>query len=453
MRPKAKKPPAPRRGSRSQAGFALIEVVVSAVVVVIVGGGALAAVQSANRSGAEERHRAKAYGIAQEDQARMRSMRISALSNLNETRTVTEDGTPYTVTSAGEFVTDSTGTANCNTGSASADYIRITSSVSWPSMGARPPALLQSTVAPPNGSISEDHGALAVAVKNGQDQGLEGVGLTGSGAGSFSGSTGANGCAIFGNLPEGNYTLTPSGSGLVDKDGNAPQPLPTSVVALSTNTVVLQYDHPGSVDVSFTTNVGGTLVPSSADTVVVFNTGMTEAKVFGTPDSPAAIVTASPLFPFASPDTVYAGACTDHNPNPATAPDAPAAAAAASVVVPSGSSTTATVQLPALHLTVWSGLDAARPGSPVNNAQVKLTDQSCVSGGTPIVRSFRTNASGQLADPGLPTSVYDVCADDGTTMVTTNGVDLLNFADVADFDDGTTLDIYLGGGVPGTCVT
>ena len=88
-----------------------------------------------------------------------------------------------------------------------------------------PPVLHQSTVAPPNGSISEDHGALAVSVQNGQGQGIGGVGLTGSGAGSFSGTTGANGCVIFGNLPEGNYTLTPVGStGLVDRDGNPPGP-------------------------------------------------------------------------------------------------------------------------------------------------------------------------------------------------------------------------------------
>ena len=66
---------------------------------------------------------------------------------------------------------------------ASADYIRITSTVSWPSIGSRPPALVQSLVAPPNGSISETAGALAVSVQNGQNQGVAGVGLSGSGAG------------------------------------------------------------------------------------------------------------------------------------------------------------------------------------------------------------------------------------------------------------------------------
>ena len=440
--------PGPRwRGDR---GFALVEILVSALIVVAVSGGALAALQASNRSGAEERHRAHAYGIAQEDQARMRSLRISELSNLEQTRTVTVDGMPYEVSSAGEFVTDSTGTASCTQGTASADYIRITSTVTWPSIDSRPPALVQSLVAPPNGSISETAGALAVAVQNGQNQGVPGVGLSGSGAGSFSGTTGANGCAIFGNLPAGNYTLTPQPSGLVDRDGDPPEPLPTSVVALSTNTVVLQYDTPGSIEVSFNTRVGGSLVPSSTDSVVTFNTGMTEAEAFGTIGSAAATLTATPLFPFASPDTVYAGSCTDNNPNPDADPDAPAAAAAASVVVPAGGTATATIELPALHLRVRSGTSSSDPGSPVNNANVTVTDQTCMVGGQPVERSLSTNAAGELPDPGLPAGVYDLCVDDGTRRVNTSA-DLLNFADLADFQDGTVRDVYLGGGSAGTC--
>ena len=435
----------------SQGGFALVEVIVSAMIVVAVSGGALAALQANNRAGAEERHRARAYGIAQDDQARMRSLRISELSNLDESRSVHSDGISYEVVSRGEFVTDSTGTASCEQGSASADYIKITSEVTWPSIGTRPPALLQSIVAPPNGSISDTSGALAIAVQDGQGQGLPGVGLTGSGAGSFSGQTGSNGCAIFGNLPAGNYTLTPQSTGLVDRDGNAPEPLPTSVIALSTNTVVLQYDAPGAVDVSFQTRVGGTLVASSADSVVVFNTGMTEEATFGAIGSPATMVTATPLFPFASPDTIYAGNCTDNNPNPDADPDVPAAAAAASIAVPAGGTATATVELPALHLQALSGTDAGNPGSPINNARVTVTDQSCTDGGNPVKRSFTTDSAGALADPGLPVGIYDVCVDDGANSVTTNGVDLKNFADVADFQDGTTLDAYLGSGSPGTC--
>ena len=99
---------------------------------------------------------------------------------------------------------------------------------------------------------------------------------------------------------------------------------------------------------------------------MVFNTGMTGAKAFGTLGTQAATVTASPLFPFASPDTVYAGSCTGNNPNPADDPNSPGVPATASVVIPSGGNATATIQLPALNLKVWSGSSPVVPGSPIN---------------------------------------------------------------------------------------
>ena len=72
--------------TRGQDGFAVIEVVVSAMVMVAIGGGALAALQASDRSVADERHHARAFGVAQQDQARMRSLKISELSNLNQTQ-------------------------------------------------------------------------------------------------------------------------------------------------------------------------------------------------------------------------------------------------------------------------------------------------------------------------------------------------------------------------------
>ncbi len=92
MRSPATSTPAPRRSRPSfgdEGAFALIEILVSALIMVTISGGALAALQANNRAGSEERHRARADGVAQEDQARMRSMRISDLANLNQTRTVT----------------------------------------------------------------------------------------------------------------------------------------------------------------------------------------------------------------------------------------------------------------------------------------------------------------------------------------------------------------------------
>ncbi len=428
----------------SERGSVLIEVLVSAVMLVIATGGVFSALGAATRSTAEERHRAQAEGLAQADLTRMRTMRISALANLHESKVVTIEKTPYTVESAAEFETDKTGTASCEKSTASADYIQIRSTITWPSLGSRAPVVDQSLVAPPNGSVSANSGSLAIQIENAENGGVEGVGLSGTGAGTFSGVTGSNGCAIFGDLPAGNYTLTISGSSLVDKNGEAPKPQSTSVVEESTNTLTLQYDHAGEIAVSFQTMVEGKLVPSSADSVVAFNSGMQAPKTFGTLGTPVGEVHATPLFPFTSAYSVYAGSCEEDNPG-ASAPEG----AVGEAVVSAGGSTPVTIVLPALYLTAWSGTEA-EPGQPVQGAEVKLADTKCTPE-KPQVRTFTTNSKGNLPDPGLPFSTYNVCVSNETKHV--SAASLAVPANPEEMGAGTTLNVFLGaaGAETGKC--
>lgn len=428
----------------SEQGSILLEALVSGILLVITAVGVFSAFDSGTRASAEERHRAQAEGLAQADLARLRTMRISALSNLLQTKVVTIEKTPYTVESAAEYQTDKTGTTSCKAGTASADYIQIRSTIRWPSLGSRAPVVEQSLVAPPNGSVSAKSGSLAVQIEDAANEGVEGVGLTGAGAGTFSGVTGSNGCAVFGDLPAGNYTLTLTGASLVDKNGEAPKPQSTSVVEESTNTLALQYDFGGTVAVSFQTRVGGVLVPSSADSVVAFNSGMQKAKAFGTPGTPKAEVSATPLFPFTSAYSVYAGTCKEDNPGEA----APESAIGEPIVSPKAT-TAVTIELPALHLAAWSGTEAA-PGTPVEGAQVKVTDTKCAVE-APDVRTFTTNAKGELPDPGLPFSTYSVCVAGGGKHVSVASLSVP--AKVEEMSAGTTLNVFLGasGAEPGGC--
>jgi hypothetical protein len=384
--------------------------------------------------------------------ARMRTMRISDLANLDQTRQVVVDGTPYAVQSLASFATDATGTASCDSGTASADYIQIRSKVTWPSIGARAPVVAQSLVAPPNGSVSPDSGALAIQIEDGGNAGIEGIPLSGfqeGGEGSFSGATGANGCAVFGNLPEGNYTLEVTDSTLVDKDGNPPAPQPTSVVAESTNTVALQYDEPGTIEVGFETWVEGEtgreLAATEFDSVVVFNTGMSVAKTFGAPGTPAAKVEAVTLFPFTSPYAVYAGSCEANNPNPGGEPEPPPSIADA--LVSAGGKTAVTLQLPPLDLTVWSGDGESEGEVPVEGAEVTVGDSGCQvedEGGEtePLERAFTTNEAGGLDNPGLPFGSYVVCVGYGGKHIVKAAVDLPE--DPLDLEAGTALAFYIG---------
>lgn len=420
-------------------GSVIVEVLVSSILLVITAVGVFSAFDAGTRSTAEQRHRAQANGLAQADLARLRTMRISDLSNLHETNAVTIDGTPYTVESLASFQTDTTGTASCDSGTASADYIEIRSTVSWPSIGSRPSVVAQSLVAPPNGSVSADTGSLAVQIVNAEDKGIEGVVIAGTGPDPFDGVTGSNGCAVFGNLSAGQYTLILSGPTLYDDEGNPPQPEITSVVAESTNTLVLQYDQPGEIEASFQTRVGGVLTPSSADAIVVFNSGMDLAKAFGTPGAPKAKVAATPLFPFESPYAVYAGTCEGNN--PAESGESVPEGTVANAIVSANGTTPVTIELPALHLKVWSGTDVNDPENlPVQGASVEVTDTKCEEE-SPVLRSFTTDVQGELPDPGLPYSTYDVCVSDGTTHVEEEGVPVP--FEPENLEAGTKLSIYL----------
>ena len=157
--------PTGRIAPPGEEGFALIEVLVSALILAIVAAGVMALLQATTRSAADERRHAEAYAIAQEDQARLRSMRLSALNRLEQTRPVSVDGNEFTVKSQGVFVNNTQGQpSSCTAGETSADYVRITSTTTWP--GSRQPVVIQSIVSPSNGSLDPNHGTLVVTTKN-----------------------------------------------------------------------------------------------------------------------------------------------------------------------------------------------------------------------------------------------------------------------------------------------
>ena len=142
----------------------------------------------------------------------------------------------------------------------------------------------------------------------------------GSGPGSFSGSAQRDGLRAVAQRAVGTYTMSVGGTaaGMVDQNGSAPANQPVSVVDQGTNTVNLQYDRPGSIQgpPSAPRDYSNGLVASSADSVIVSNTGMQVAKQF-TPVGVAGGRHRSDdvdSLPFTSPYAVYAGTCASNTP-------------------------------------------------------------------------------------------------------------------------------------------
>ena len=403
--------PLPRIGRTCERdeGFALIEVVVSALIAAIVIGGVVSLLSATGRAAGEQRRRSQAYAVAQEDQARLRGTQVSALNRETETRSVAINGVSYTVETTSRFISDKTGATTCNGGSTSADYVRIGTSVTWASMhlGAKP-VRLESIVSPVSGSFDPTSGGVAVRVVNGTEptpSPISGVGLNGTGTATFSGATDSNGCAVFGGLPAGNYTLTPSlAAEYIDANGLAPKATPITVSSGSVLPVNLIYDRKGTVNLGFKVrSSAGPVVTAKGDTVVATATGMSSgARTFGTPKTYATSIAATPLFPFGYTYSFFGGAC---------AANAGEAAGTASVQAPSGGTASGTIQLPALYLTVTNGTTA------LTGARVTITDTKCAPGGTEIKREYTTTSgkietttSGYLENVGFPASMYSICA-------------------------------------------
>ncbi len=415
----------------------MIEVLVSALVLAIVAGGVLSLTQTATRSASQQRDGAKGFAVAQKDQARLRAMQLGKLNKLEQVSNVTLDGTVFKVESSGLFINNTTSTASCTGAEAAQDYVRITSKVTWPGMGKRPPTVVHSIFSPSNGSIDPTHGTLTISATNGASLPLPGVGISLSGPGNYSGTTDSTGCANFADIPSGNYTMTPSAPGLIAESGKAPSAKTVGVIPSGTQTLELRYDQPGSFKVPFSYRVGSTteFKASSASSIMVFNAGMETAKAFSVAGGvPAATVEATGLFPFTSPYAVYAGSCTSNNPNPTSDPKAPGAAAVASITVPPGAETAPpvpTIQLPALNLTVKTG------SSTISGAKVRVT------GTCSFDRYYTTTTGGVLPDPGLPWGTYDLCA-----SAKVSGIDRRikkSSISVQNLSSGTTLNLDVSG--------
>lgn len=411
--------PARRRvpPAESESGFVLIEILVSALILAIVAGAVFTVLQSTTRSVADQRRHSIAQALAQEDQARLRTMRISALNRLKTTKSVTVDGSTYTVESVGTFVNNTTGTVSCAKGQTSADYVQITSSVTWPGLGKRPAVTMQSIIAPSNGSLNALHGTLTINAVNGAGAPLAGVGLSLSGTATASGSTNSEGCANFADMPPGKYTLTPSAPGLVGVSGEAPKSQSAEVVSSSTKTVDLRYDLPGALQVQFEHRVGSTSTFKAAkmDSLYVYHGEMgTLGKAFltsGGAREPQ--VTATSLFPFATGYKVYAGACDLNNPNPKDEKEAPGAPATGTVLAPSGKTAApVTIKVPSLEVTVREGT------TRIQGAAITIEDDLCNdSKGADLKRFYTSEKEGHQsssstgeAEYGLPWGQYDVCA-------------------------------------------
>jgi Tfp pilus assembly protein PilX len=403
--------PSIRPRLRQESGFALIEVLMSAMLVALLAVGVLKGLDAADASSGNNRSRSIAGDLATQDQERLRSYRAKELSNLRETSTRKVSGVDYTVVSNAEWVADSSGTRSCTSSTARADYIKVSSTVSWPAMQTKA-VTVTSLVAPPTGSFGDD-GGLGVQVSDRNATGVSGVAVAVTGPNNVGGSTDSNGCVFFGYLTAGNYTITFSKPGYVDANGVNQVVRQAGVVDEAIQLVPIDYDQAGSATINVTTRKGlAAAISAYAPYVSLGNSGLASpgARVFGS-GTPATSHSATQLFPFTSGYSAYTGNCVGANPG--VLPVLPIAAPA--VNVPPGGSPTVTVREPAAIVQRFASGSSGATSALAVGTRVVLSAKSTGCGGNSEWQV--ADSTGWLqststpADQGIPYGVYDICAD------------------------------------------
>lgn len=397
----------------SQDGSFLVEAMVSAFILVVVGLGVLEAIDRSAKLGGEQKYQAVAGNVAQTELEQVRALPLAEQSNLRRTATRTVGGITYAIASRTDWVDDSTGDADCTTPDSSADYMKLSTVVTWPQMGNRKPVKLDSVITPPLRAFGDDQGSLAVHVSDRDGDPVSGLQVTLTGSTSLTDATSSNGCVLWGYLNAGAHSVGFSSPGYVLPDGAQAADEGVSVAGGQTTTASYQYDRGGMLRTRFVTRrvAGGADIATSPPAAHVTHSGGGGVSLPLTVAGDTA--TSNLLFPFSSPYTVHADSCPSTevpavppDPDPAF-PDAPPAVTSA--VTRGVTTTTATMRLPSPNIRV------RRDGVNLENAFVRVTTP-CGS----VIRR-RTIANGTLADPGFPyADLLSICVSDGTRMVLAN---------------------------------
>ncbi len=404
---------APCARLRSEDGVTLVEVLVSILLVGLIALSFMG-LDAVGRTSADQRRVAQATQVAQQDQERLRGMSADQLATLNQTRTVTLDGTTYTVTSTGKYQSATSGSDSCASSASAADYAKVISSVNWPN-NRRSAVVQQSIITPRVG------GSLVVQSIDQGAVGLAGATVTATGTDDDtqhvvrSGATDSGGCVIFGSLPVGAYSVSTSLSGYLDSTGNA---MPTSSITTtpgSSTNLTVRLGQPGKIRATFTGVTGSSsVVAARAPAISWVNPNMSTAGIFDpSANENTALETGQTIFPYitTSPTTftnnytVYAGKCASALP-PTNSNQQSYATVPPGGTATSTSNGAVTVKMPVINVSVTYN------GSAVKPTGITLRD-ACTDTWTPTISSSGTKpTTGWLAYPGQPYgSGYTVCAD------------------------------------------
>ncbi len=437
--------------ARSEAGFALIEVMVSAALLAVVGIGIYNGIDGPAAISGTDRLRSVASGVAVRENERLHSLSFDELQqNQIPPETVTLRGINFTATSTTRWISDASATESCTNSNTSADYLALTTTVTWPGMGTHP-TTIRSIQSPPTGTGTNLRGSLSVQIT---DQAVPGnpvtdVPVTIDGPTRITANTNSDGCAIFPYIPVGNYHGTFQQTGWVDPAGNSAGAFDTTVTGNNTTVVSKQYAQASAVNVQFEDSAGNNATWSSASLV---SSGMQTPKILTSSPTGSlvnALNSGYSLFPDPSGYGAWAGDCPDPS---LPSPQGYGVTRKDTVSVTPGNASTVRVRMPTLTITAKNGTTL------LSGANVYITPLAACSDPGPaplsptkaVPSKIQTSATG-VANVPLPYGDYSVCVD--ANIAGTNRRRIMNpVTNRAPAGSATSLDVSnAGGGTRAVC--
>ena len=395
-----------RARARPDAGFSLIELIVSLTIFSLLIGTLVTLIATGLQAARTNKDRSVAVHLASQEMDAIRQASFSSLAIGQSSHNVTINTVVYAVKRETEWVAKNATSDACDSTGSSPQVLRATVSVTWPNMHNTQPVETSTEIAPPVGSYNADNGHIAVRVRDSNASPVGGVPVrvTGSGVDTTQTSIDGSGCAFFGFLAPGTYSVTLGTTGWVDRQGN---PVPTQSVGVTAATITsIAFDYDQAATVALNLSGINSGLPANAVPISLANTGLLPAgttTVTGTGISR----TLTNLFPFSDGYEMWSGDCADADPQGVNASGTrfwPGASRDNAVNVDPGATTTATLAMPTLRIT----FERETPGAAVTVIAVHAADSQCASGSTLTLASFTATGDSQLV--ALPFGTWSIQA-------------------------------------------
>ncbi len=434
----------------------MVEVIVSAVLVVVLATATLKVVDGNAAQAGTSENRSAASHLAHSELNRLRLVQLDALAKQLETtpsRQVTIKQKTFTVTSTARWASDQgTVTLDCSSSDRTgAQYLVLSTSVTWPNMGQAQPIRADTIVAPRTSGTDAFRGTLVFKVVDRDGNPLSGVTVMPR-LGTVQASpmvTGADGCVIFPRLTQGDWTVAFDKLGYIDRKGRSPGEEDVSIAAGQKSIATVAFDRPARVPVAVrnapTTSPYSTPGPVDTWPTATISSGN---DVFSTTTSgsPGSTATFSNVWPNPGGYSAYTGSCTGNDPNNYVTNAASVLPSSATMVTPGGTSGTVNAYLRTLSLT-------ATGGATLTDADIRITpltsnpfmadcNENVPSSGA---QNISRSGSSATASVDLPFGIWNVCVhvtwkvtSGGWWPTTTTYNKLTNFT-FNNYPDGATL--------------